>query len=723
MDYKDNIFFSKIETNNLKKVSVSVPVQSIFAITGVSGGGKSSLAYGTIYEICRQEFQTIESGYIEETNYKVEDFGNIKPAVAIKQCNENINPSSSIYTYLNFSSLLASYTGNSEMNIPPHLLKINKPSLCCDACHGLGVIYEPDGNKIVKFDKSIRDGSFVPWVNRFHSIYNNLLMDFCGRKNIDTTIRLDKISKESQYLLLHGEDDIEFKIGYKHGNKRRYKTLTYTGIFKFIENLSKSNIKSDYELFKKYSSKIQCRKCLGSGLSNSFEGLFIGNICFSDFLTKPVNEILFNKNFISSHLYKIVNILKEIHDIGLGYLSLKRSIPTLSGGELQKLNFARACTSKITGIIYILDEISSQVHCSDYNIFLRKIIDLKNKRNTLILVEHNPYFLINADEVITIGPEPGAKGGYLLSNDDFYESFSLNKAVFFKEKFSVHIKSFNNISDLTFNFPEKSITALVGKSGSGKSSIAKYIYNYFDEVTYISQVSVKGNITSSVASYTGANSLFAKIFAKAFNKNEKFFMPNENSEIVCDVCYGRGEIKYNRSFESDITILCPKCDGKIFSEFSDLYRIKGYSLIEIYDAPIEEINLYFPSQIFESVINVGLGHLSINRKIKTLSGGELKRIKLASNIPAKKITNRILIVDEPTSGLDNKTALAVVDFISQYKDRYKFIIVIDHKPVAFMSADYLYEIGPGSGDEGGDIVYEGSPNYYYENKYLPFLKG
>lgn len=689
---------------------------------GVSGGGKSSLAYNSLYEKSKQEFNSIESGYLEIPYYNIDKCENLIPAVAIKQKNNNTNPRSTLYTYLNLSSVLSVLFYSKEIQIDVSSLKINKPNLQCKKCDGLGLEYSVSESAVINQNLSIKENPFIPWDNPISNKEYNLLVKFCEVKNIRLDIPFKDLSKEDKDKLLLSKEPAALDISFSYQGKRRNRKLNYIGVIAEISQKLNSNTASERKQAQKFCQSQSCSNCRGSRIEPSFyEGKNIYGLDFVDFLILPISELLLIISFDS----KLYSLLKGIEEVGLGYLSLSRSIPSLSGGELQKLNLSKVCNSEITGILIVIDEISSQVHVSDYNLIFSKINDLKNKENTIVLVEHNTFFIEKSDYVINIGPVAGSKGGFLLDYkpEKTEYIFSDNNEKEFDYIFFKGISK-NNVANENIKLPLQSVSCLVGKSGSGKSSIAKYLSDNYSDVIYISQESIRGNINSTFASLTGVNIKLAKYFSRKFDLPEKFFSLVDGGHLVCNTCSGKGVIRVNRSFEDDINITCSECDGLLFSNLSEKYKFKGYSIRDLYNIELSEIDFIEDQsidKIIKNAIQLGLGHLTFNRKTVTLSGGEIKRIKLLSNLPVRNTKNRILIIDEPASGLDDKTARDVMRFICSMKNKFKSILIIDHKPVVFLSSDYIIEMGPGSGAKGGKVIFEGLP-YLYHGKYKNYIK-
>lgn len=718
-----------INTNNLKSLDIKIPKNKIIAITGVSGGGKTSLAYDTIYSLCKQEFKSIESGYFEDARYDIQSANGLVPSVAIKQKNTNINPRSTLYSYLNISSIVAASKKNSETNVPLSFLKLNSPTNECLTCSGLREINSININKVILWDTPILENPFIPWrANQSSEKYSKLLIAYCNDVGIDANKTLNMLSKNIVKNILYNESEKEYAVSFKYNGKRRSRKIKYYGIMRELDDHSRSDKISMKQLANKYSDINPCPNCHSTGINkDKYKSYKVGNISFFNLLDFTIEKLIKTlKPTNEGNLSILIKLLESIADIGLGYLRLSRSIPTLSGGELQKLNFCKLQNTNISNIAVIIDEISSQLHVSDFENIISGIRSINNKKNTVILVEHNNTFLKIANLIITIGPKAGANGGYIVKNST-KSVISINSS---KPRTYEYLEFKNicihNIDKLNIKIPRNEITALVGKSGSGKSSLAKYINNNHDNIIYISQSLIRGNIRSNVSTILGLNKIVADIYSKNTNLDNTFFNPTPDSEGSCTTCNGSGILRYERSFEKSIDAICPNCQGMLFSPKTDEYKVYGLNISRFYSLTFEELCSY-PEILgpikshLNAICELGLGHLSLNRKTQSLSGGELRRLKLLSTFMTKSRNKNILIIDEPGAGLDDVTAKKVIQFIKQQIENFTSIIVIDHKPSIFLEVGHIIEMGPGSGDSGGKIVFQGSPSDYFNAQYRPYL--
>lgn len=427
-----------------------------------------------------------------------------------------------------------------------------------------------------------------------------------------------------------------------------------------------------------------------------------------EFLTMPFSDLLYilKENKVNKNLTRI---LESICEMGLGYLNLARSVPTLSGGELQKFNFSRLLNTDISGILIVIDEISSQLSESDFHRVQSQLERLASS-NTIVLVEHNQHFIDNASQTLHIGRKAGKLGGFICENEkiqSFYKVDKKNKVDGFYEFIDINR---HNVKKQDLKIPKNCLTAFVGVSGSGKSTLASVIKDR-ESAFYISQRVANYTSRSVLASTIQISTLIAEYFSKKTNLSESFFLTNK--EGGCPTCKGIGVVKYERGYEKDVYSSCSTCEGRLFDESNKkvLSTVDGCNIIDIYQKEIWELVGFFEegkiTKILETMIGLELSHLSLNRKTQSLSGGELRRARMCSYFSKLRKSKKILILDEPTAGLDPDTASKVASFIYQNTSLYNSIVIIEHKPEVILYADYRVCVGPGPGFEGGKIVHQG----------------
>lgn len=693
--------FECIETHNLKKIDIEIPLNKITALYGRSGAGKSSLAFSTIHQLCKDEFDAIENGFINESEYKLSNYNGLIPSVAIEQRNTNNNPRSTIYSYLNISQALLALKNTFYDEVPEHRhLKINKVTTECSSCHGHGETYEIDPIKVIEHNIPLHKCPFLCWKRgELSDYYLQLLLAYCENKGIDTSLSFYALPLHQQNLILYNNSNDIIYFKHKHKGRIKNKKAAYVGVMNYIDNIRTGKASSNYDNAK------TCNICHGSRISRTISKLNVLGLSFDDFLLTPISELCI-KLHTKTNGSPFFNILLSINDMGLGYLSLSRSIPSLSGGELQKLIFSKLLTSNITGILIVIDEISSQINKQDFPLIKRKLLDLA-KRNTLLLVEHNQALIDIADKKYHIGKFPGSLGGNICEHEVISPRPNLNEKNIISGYYDFHSINSNNLVNQHVRIPINAVTVITGPSGSGKTSLVKEI-SVKTKSIYISQKTPSYSGRSSIATISGLNEHIAKYFSCKTGVDYNYFLPHKKG--ACTLCEGKGLIKIERGYEKDVYISCNRCNGLLFDpEIKELnVSIDGMNIIDTYNSELSNLSFLFERNQIKSTLttlnNLGLSHLKLNRKTQSLSGGEMRRIKLCESLSRTKHIDKTLIIDEPTAGLDPETASQILNYI--YKKSYLFnsVIIIEHSEEALNFADFKIDIGPGAGKLGGKIL-------------------
>ncbi|UVL90124.1 ATP-binding cassette domain-containing protein [Pseudomonas sichuanensis] len=710
------------KTNNLKNLNVAINLNTITAITGISGGGKSSLAYGTIFSICKQQFSQLEHGSYDHATYSADSFHGALPAVALTQNNFNSNPKSTIYSYLDIPSYLYSIAPSTHTNIDQTILRLNKPGNECSHCGGSRHSFSLCEDLLVDHSKSLEKMPFKCWTGANLSKHGALLRAFCEDEGIDLKKTISELPISHRKKLLTGESSNKFRISFTFSGKRRTREERYVGPMKILEQCSQSNKISEYDFFRKFSKPSPCIHCESTGIDR---GKFIKSKLYSislfDLIRLPVSDLAEKlkkaRHSSSPPLNSLIRQLDTLIELDLGYLTLARQIPSLSGGELQKLRFAQICNTQISGILFVLDEISSQVSKNHHLLLIQKMKEICDRGNTIVMIEHNDFFISAADNIICVGPAPGDEGGYIVPytppppiEPRKYENTTESDLI------PLPKVSNNNVKDISASIPKNSLTAVCGVSGSGKSSFALAISQALPQVNYVSQKQMRGNIRSTISTALDLSNTVAGIYSKITGVSKDFFLLQPGKAGCCIECGGTGLVEFSRSFEKTLKISCPTCDGASFSNEVDDFRISELNIKDLYSRALHS----FPKEVLDqskkiaSIVKIsealGISHLSIGRKIGSLSGGESRRVKLLQALisPNKE---KILIIDEPGAGLDSLSATKAIGHIHQYAKLFKAILVIDHKPEILNQCEYLLEFGPGAGPDGGKIVYAGPPAF------------
>lgn len=699
----NSIDLYQVSTHNLKNISISIPKNKITAVYGRSGAGKSSLAFSTLHQLCVDEFDAMENGFNDNQDYKVGEYSGIIPSVAINQINKNSNPRSTLYSFLNIAQILSSIKQFTLMDYS--LLKLNKPKNECPHCKGLGEIAGFSNTDLVDEQKTLKENPFRIWQKGYLSdLYYKLMVEFCKAESIPIDIPYYLLSETDKNQLLYGKSEEKLTVRFKHNGKYKQKKSYYQGVIPAAE--LKLNSASMEDIIQMRC----CPYCFGSRVNkDTYQDQVIAGIPFIDFICLPLSELKEKLKDKSEYTY-LVKVLNSICELGLGYLNLTRSIPSLSGGELQKLKFSRILNSEISGVLIVIDEISSQLSEDSYLMIWEKLKQISDK-NTVVLVEHSPFFIERSDYRIHIGRFAGVRGGSICENEiisplNIPIKHHKSKAFFKFDNINKH-----NLYNQSVIIPKKSITIFTGVSGSGKSSLAKWI-EANQKAIYITQKSSNFSSRSVLSSTLKINKIIAEYFAKNTGLSEDEFLLHKNAG--CKVCNGIGVIKYERGFDKDLYLTCHHCNGSLFDDNSSaIYKkVAGLSILDFYQLEISQLLPKLPKslgnliQVLETVNELGLGYLQLSRKTQSLSGGETRRLKLCEHLSRQKETKKILIIDEPVAGLDPETASKVVYFIRQKMNLFSAVILIEHRKEVVHYADYEVKIGPFAGKNGGQILFQ-----------------
>jgi len=655
-------FFTVVgaRTNNLKGLNVNIKLNSITAITGVSGGGKSSLAYDTLFAICRKQFNQLDLGSYEDSKYKVKKFTGAIPSISLSQNNYNSNPKSTVYSYLDVPSFLYSIIPANNNLINHSSLRLNKPGNECPHCQGNRETLSLSENLVVDCLKPLQENPFKCWSGANLSRHTALLRAFCEDQKIDLEKSISDLSLDQKNKILYETSSRKFKINFSFGGKRRSREERYIGPIKQLSDLSKSDKVSLLKNFMKFCLHAPCTHCDGTGINpDIYKNSKIASISFYDFLRHPITDVieLFDSNCgeISDAINELIQKMKTLVELGLGHISLIRQIPSLSGGELQRLRFGQVCNTSISGVMFVVDEISSQISFNNYHIIIEKMRNICSNGNTIVMIDHNNFFVQSADRIICIGPESGAGGGYIIpylpSVDNFNKmdrEFKLLDMVFLPSVTK------NNVLNVAVSVPRNSVTGIFGISGSGKSSFARAVADSVSGTYYVSQKQMRGNIRSNVATALDLVSSIASIYSLNSNKNKDNFLPQSGKLGCCINCNGTGVVVFTRTFEKTIRVVCPLCEGELFSDIVDNINVCDINIKKFYGLPLRSLpkKLVEQNKKINLAINIaealGVSHLSLNRKISSLSGGEVRRIKLLQALMSSG-KDKILIIDEPGS--------------------------------------------------------------------------
>ncbi|MBQ8050601.1 MAG: excinuclease ABC subunit UvrA [Bacteroidaceae bacterium] len=739
----DRIIIRGATENNLQNVSLEIPKHQITVVTGVSGSGKSSLVMDTIAAKSRRElndtFPTFVQQYLPKYGRPhVEAIENLPIAIVIDQRKPGTNSRSTVGTYTDIYALLRllfSRVGQPFVGYAESF-SFNHPDGSCPRCSGLGEIRELDIHKLVDFDKSLNDEDTIHYIAFGKGGWRWIRYARSGLFDLDKKIR--DYSPEELELFLHSP-----QIRLKNPPAGWPKSAKYEGL---IPRMYRSIINSEEGLL--HSAVLNpmlrmgtCPDCHGTRLNEKIrscriDGLNIAEACALSItklnewvrsLTQPLAQDL--KQAITARL-------TALEEIGLGYLSLDRAVGTLSGGEAQRCKIAKYINSSLSDVLYILDEPSTGLHNHDIELMKHSVRRLRDAGNTVLLVEHHREMIRMADHIVDMGPGPGSDGGRIIfqgSYDALLKSGTDTGKCLRTEsssKFEVHSSrasqelrqgciplrhaTLHNLQDVSIDLPIHCLCVICGVAGSGKSSLMESMRaEHGQSVVYIGQKDIGVSLRSTPATYMDVAGDIRKLFARKYKKKETDFA--FNGKGACPVCGGKGVVVAEMAFMDNIETQCEACHGLRYSPEALQYTLDlpqgSYSIAQVMDFSVRRAVEQFAgtpiSEKLQPMMDVGLGYLHLNQALSTLSGGELRRLKMASMLGEE---GKIFVIDEPTDGLHPKDTGRIVQlFRRMVCEGGNTVFVIEHNTDVIRAADYVVELGPGAGEQGGRIVFQGTP--------------
>ena len=735
----DTIRIRGARENNLKDVSLDIPKYKITVFTGVSGSGKSSLVLDTIAAKSRRElndtFPTFVQQYLPKYGRPhVDSIEGLPIAVVIDQRKPAKNSRSTVGTYTDIYALmrlLYSRVGKPFVGYSDSF-SFNHPQGSCPRCSGLGEIRELDIHKLVDFDKSLNDEDTIHYIAFGKGGWRWIRYAHSGLFDLDKKIK--DYSPEELELFLYSP-----QIRLKNPPANWPKSAKYEGL---VPRMYRSIINSEEGLL--HAAVLNpmlvmgtCPDCGGARLNPKVLTCRIEGINIAEACAMPISRLNAWIRDLSDPLAVDLKAaigarLSALEEIGLGYLSLDRPVGTLSGGEAQRCKIAKYINSSLADVLYILDEPSVGLHNRDIERMKRSVQRLRDAGNTVLLVEHHPEMIRIADHVVDLGPGPGIDGGNIVFEGTYDELLRsgtatgsmLGAPVAFKvlprpvaETFHLENASLHNLKGVSIDLPLGVFGVVAGVAGSGKSSLMecfRQAYPNPDEVVCISQDSIGVSLRSTPATYMEVAGDIRKAFAKAHKIKEEYF--TFNGKGACPVCGGKGVIVSEMAFMDAIETTCEACGGLRYAPEALAYKITGatgetLNIAEVMDLSVRLASAFFKGTVIERklqpLVDVGLQYLHLNQALSTLSGGELQRLKLASFLG---VEGKIFIIDEPTDGLHTKDIRHIIRLFDTLVDRSNTVWLIEHNLDVIRSADYLVELGPGAGEDGGRILYAGIPS-------------
>jgi len=751
--FDQNIEILKAKTHNLQNISLQIPKYKIVVFTGVSGSGKSSLVFDTIYtEAQRQLIETFSSfaraRMPKLTRPDVEQIKNISTAIVIdqkrmgKNLRSTVGTATEIYTYLR---LLFSRCGDKFIG-PSFYFGFNHPLGMCPDCKGLGKRIKIDLELLIDKDKTIREGAVNHpdvKVGGWH------WREIIGIKLFDVDKKLKDFSEKewSDFLFTKG-----IPVQKEHGASTY--TKNYEGIVTKLErhyiNRAQDELSEKRkDAYQKYFIYSDCDSCNGTRINENARSVVVNGKNIPELINMELTALDAFLSSVSGEIAKPMikkmrQILSHLIDIGVGYLSLNRSVATLSGGESQRVKMAKQLDCDLVDLMYILDEPSIGLHPRDNIKLIEMLKKLRDKGNSVFVVEHDPDIICCADHIIDIGPFAGSSGGEVVYNGEFaglrnskgLTSQYLQKRINLVRKprswqdfIEIKNATLHNLKNISTKIPIGALTCITGVAGSGKSSLIHDVFlKQNRNAIIIDQSPVGKNSRSNPATFIGFFDAVRKEFAGVTNEAASLF--SFNSKGACPKCNGLGELTIEMSFLDEVKIECDECQGKRYTDEVLELKYKNKNIFDVLNMTAKQALGYFENKEIlrklKILCDVGLEYIHIGQPLSTLSGGECQRIKLASELHKK---GNIYVMDEPTTGLHMADIEKLLKIIHNLIEQKNTVIVIEHNLDVIKHADWIIDLGPEGGSSGGEIIFEGTPENImkcersYTGKYLKDLLG
>ena len=714
-----------IKTNNLKNIDVDLHKWRMTCIAGVSGSGKSSLAFSTIAKISQDEYDRMTNDNKVECDYDVDSYDDVLVAIPLKQLNFNVNPRSTIMSYFSVQKAIVCIVG-SLSGIPAGDLDCNGEGRC-RKCQGLGYQWQLDPNCVIECDARVREVPFKCWKTSHIDFFRQLLAAYCEVLGIDVSLRFGELSDGQQRALLYDIGRTKRTFKYRVGGRTRVKTSCYIGPMIGLE-------KRNDDLFchngGKFRTPKRCDSCGGSRLRPDIaaralvDGLTVGDFYQADIETLerkllPLKQTV-GKN-LQPALATILSFASACRHVGLGYLSLTRSIVSLSGGELQRLRIAQLLVGKMRNLLIVLDEPTASLYPAEVDIII-SIMGALRKKNTLLVVEHNEKVIDSSDHVIYLGAGGGKKGGYLIGKKAYGQSqqATLQYRFFQGTEYDTCVPTSDHVDYVgsVLAIPHTTLLGLCGRSGCGKTTILRDVLpKRYEHYLYVSQKPLKGNAFTTVATYTKVLDEIRNFFAQSLGKDKGCF--SSRGKGACDKCGGLGSVEIGGFYEERLLNVCDRCNGSGYLREVLSWRVNGFNIHDIQQMTIDELleaQLGISTKAIKTLMllsDLGLGYLAIGQTVKTLSGGENQRIKLAEALSDNRYA--IIGLDEPAKGLGRRETIRLLGLIyHQIEKNKKTFIIAEHNPAFLNYCSYFAELRR----EGrtSSIVFQGTREQLFRDR-------
>ncbi|WP_338693822.1 excinuclease ABC subunit UvrA [Streptomyces sp. Q6] len=759
-DSHDMISVHGARENNLKDVSIEIPKRRLTVFTGVSGSGKSSLVFDTIaaesQRLINETYSAFVQGFMPTlARPEVDVLDGLTTAITVDQQRMGADARSTVGTATDANAMLRilfSRLGKPYIG-PPSAFAFNVASVSgagaitvdrgdgksraekrtfsrtggmCPRCEGRGAVTDFDLTQLYDDTKSLSEGALTVPGYSVDGWYGRIFRG-CGFFDPDKPIR--KFTKRELQALLYKEPT---KIKVEGIN------LTYEGL---IPKIQKSMLSKDVDALQPHVRAFvervvtftTCPECEGTRLSEGARSSKIKKISIADACALQISDLAewvrgLDEPSVAPLLTSLVDTLDSFVEIGLGYLSLERPSGTLSGGEAQRVKMIRHLGSSLTDVTYVFDEPTTGLHPHDIQRMNNLLLRLRDKGNTVLVVEHKPETIAIADHVVDLGPGAGAAGGSVcfegtveglrtsgtVTGRHFDDRASLKESVrTSSEALEIRGASTHNLRDVDVDIPLGVLCVVTGVAGSGKSSLVHGSIPAGADVVSVDQGAIRGSRRSNPATYTGLLDPIRKAFAKANGVKPALF--SANSEGACPTCKGAGVVYTDLGMMAGTSTTCEDCEGKRFDASVLEYHFGGRDISEVLAMSVAEAEEFFGAgdartpaahKILERLADVGLGYLTLGQPLTTLSGGERQRLKLATHMGEK---GGVYVLDEPTAGLHLADVEQLLGLLDRLVDAGKSVIVVEHHQAVMAHADWIIDLGPGAGHDGGQIVFEGTP--------------
>lgn len=758
-DTHDLIRVHGARVNNLKDISVEIPKRRLTVFTGVSGSGKSSLVFGTIaaesQRMINETYSAFVQGFMPTLSRPEVDFlDGLTTAISVDQERMGANPRSTVGTATDANAMLRIlFSRLAQPQIgSPNAYSFNVPSVTasgaitverggktkaekatfhrlggmCPRCEGMGSVTDFDLTALYDDSLSLNEGALTIPGYSMDGWYGRIYRG-CGLFDPDKPIR--KYNKRELHDLLYKEPT---KIKVEGIN------LTYEGL---IPKIQKSMLSKDVDSLQPHIRAFveravtftTCPECEGTRLSAEARSSKIGDKSIADVCKMQISDLAewvreLDEPSVAPLLKGLQHLLDSFTEIGLGYLSLDRPAGTLSGGEAQRTKMIRHLGSSLTDVTYVFDEPTIGLHPHDIERMNNLLLQLRDKGNTVLVVEHKPEAIAIADHIVDLGPGAGTEGGTVcfegdvdgLRASDTITGRHLDDRAKLKDSprkpsgaLEIRGAATHNLKDVDVDIPLGVLCVVTGVAGSGKSSLIHGSVAGRDGVVVVDQGAIRGSRRSNPATYTGLLEPIRKAFAKANGVKPALF--SANSEGACPTCNGAGVIYTDLAMMAGVATTCEECEGKRFQAAVLDYHLGGRNISEVLEMSVAQAEEFFGAgeaklpaahKILQRLSDVGLGYLKLGQPLTTLSGGERQRIKLATHMGEK---GGIYVLDEPTTGLHLADVENLLGLLDRLVDSGKSVIVIEHHQAVMAHADWIIDLGPGAGHDGGRVVFEGTP--------------